>query len=109
MMSQAVAGCGPPELRPGVDGRWPACSCGPDESTDTGMPVTSRRARPGYGAGTPSRPGTEAPEATGPGSKSLMWSRCLAPWRPLRARRTLRIQAPPGQRCYPRVSPGRVL
>src|SRR4029079_9772771 len=48
--------CGPPEQRPGVDGRGPACSCGPDESTDTGMPVTSRRARPGYGAGTPSRP-----------------------------------------------------
>ena len=27
---------------------------------------------PGDGAGTPSRPGTEAPEATGPGSRSLM-------------------------------------
>ena len=46
MLAHAVAECGPPELRPGVDGRWPACFCGPDESTDTGMPVTSRRARP---------------------------------------------------------------
>ena len=30
-----------------VDGRGPAGFCEPDESTDTGMPVTSRRAAPG--------------------------------------------------------------
>jgi hypothetical protein len=42
----------------------------PDGSTDTGMPVASRRA-PGDGIGMPSRPGTEAPEATGPGPGSL--------------------------------------
>ena len=63
-------GCGPPELRPGVDGRWPATSAGP-----TDVPTPGCRSRPaeplGDGAGTPSRPSTEAPEATGPGSKNL--------------------------------------
>src|SRR5262249_3515133 len=34
---------GPPGLRPGVDGRGPQL-LRPDGSTDTGMPVTSRRA-----------------------------------------------------------------
>ena len=41
-------GCGPPEHSPGVDGRnGPRDFCEPDESTDTGMPVTSRRASQG--------------------------------------------------------------
>ena len=67
---RTVTECGPPELRPGVDGRGPATSAGP-----TRVPTPGCRSRPaeppGDGAGTPSRPGTEAPEATGPGSKNL--------------------------------------
>ena len=49
----------------------PQASAGP-----TRVPTPGCRSRPagppGDGAGTPSRPGTEAPEATGPGSRSLM-------------------------------------
>ena len=90
----------------GVDGRGPRLRR-PDGSIDTGMPITSRRARPRRAAVVrrPPDAGNEAPEATGGGTKVLdvisVPSVLSAPsgktYGTGRRRRT-------GQRGYPRTS-----
>ena len=82
--------CGPPGSHPGVDGRWPAGFAGPTEVPTPGCrsrPVGPPRGRPGR---RPSRPGKEAPEATGAERKVLDVISVPRSWRPLRARRTVR-------------------